>query len=398
MESNASKLYHISQKKERKIIGLMSGTSLDGLDISLVNLEGYGIATKFKNLHFKTVTYTDDQRKKINQIFTKSMVDLQYLTVLNEWIGRLHGEMILDTLQEWGLKPGDVDLIASHGQTIYHAPRTLHQTDGFDFDATLQIGDGDHIATTTGIITVADFRQKHVAKGGEGAPLALYGDCILLSHPEQQRILLNIGGISNYTFIPAQSSFLPAEASDIGPGNTLIDLLAQNLLYVPFDKDGNTGRSGKLSGSLLESMLADPFFNLSFPRSTGQEYFNESWLNHHIQKVQVTLSHEDLICTVTHLTAKSIADKINNLISKFGKCDMYISGGGALNKFLVDLLRQYIPDTSITFSDELGVPYDAKEAILFAVLANECICNPSPNYQLIHKYGDFTMGKICFPN
>lgn len=398
MESNASKLYRISQKKERKIIGLMSGTSLDGLDISLVNLEGYGFSTRFKNLHFKTVTYTDDQRKKINHIFTKSMIDLQYLTVLNEWIGRLHGEMILETLEEWGLKPDEIDLIASHGQTIYHAPRTLHKLEGFDFDATLQIGDGDHVAATTGIVTVADFRQKHISKGGEGAPLALYGDCILLSHPVKQRILLNLGGISNYTFIPAQNSEFTAEASDIGPGNTLIDLLAQKYLQAPFDTDGNTGRSGVLCLPLLESMVADPFFDLPYPKSTGQEYFNESWLNSHITKVNAGISEADLICTVTHLTARSVAICINDLISKFGKCDLYISGGGALNKYLTELFKVYIPDTYIGFSDELGVPFDAKEAILFAVLANECVCNPSPSYQLIKKYGDFTMGKICFPN
>ena len=398
MNSNAAKLYHISAKEDRNIIGLMSGTSLDGLDISLVNLKGYGFETKLSNRYFKTVTYSSSEKDKISRIFTKSMIDLQYLTVLNEWIGRLHGEMILRTLEEWGISPEETDLIASHGQTIYHAPRTLHQLSGFDFDATLQIGDGDHIAATTGIITVSDFRQKHIAKGGEGAPLALYGDCILLSHHDNQRILLNLGGISNYTFIPTQNSVFKAEASDIGPGNTLIDLLSQKYLNLPYDPDGATGRSGNLNEKLLNSMLSDPFFSLPYPKSTGQEYFNEAWLNKHIQLTDSDMNTEDLMCTVTHLTAKSIAICINNLIDKFGKCDLYISGGGALNLFLTDLFRQYIPDTFIAFSDELGVPYDAKEAILFAVLANECICNPNPDYRLIAKYGDFTMGKICFPS
>ena len=395
--NNATKLYTIAQKDTRTIIGLMSGTSLDGLDIVCMQVERFGADTKVDDIKFKTVSYSDDERAKIAHVFTKSQVDLQYLTVLNEWIGRLHGAMILDTLSEWNMTPNQIDLIASHGQTIYHAPHSLHQLPGFDFDATLQIGDGDHIAATTGIITIADFRQKHIAKGGEGAPLALYGDCILLSDPARQRILLNLGGISNYTYIPNKSSQHKAEASDIGPGNTLIDLLTQKFYNTPFDNDGLIGRSGTLIDVLLASLMEDPFFQLPYPKSTGQEYFNYSWLQSHIDHLNTQITNEDLICTVTHLTAKSVALCLNNLIQKYGLCDIFISGGGAMNKFLVELFHQYIPNTKIGFSDELGVPYDAKEAILFAILANECVCNPYPNYHLIDKYGDFTMGKICFP-
>jgi anhydro-N-acetylmuramic acid kinase len=396
--NNATKLHNIATKFTRSIIGLMSGTSLDGLDIALVKLEGFGKSTQLKSVKFKTVSYSDEERNKISKVFTKATVDLQYLTVLNEWIGRLHGNMILSTLAEWEITPNEIDLIASHGQTTYHAPRTLHRLEGFDFDATLQIGDGDHIAVSTGIITVADFRQKHIAKGGEGAPLALYGDCILMSDPTEQRILLNLGGISNYTYIPNQNSVFTAEASDIGPGNTLIDLLTQTFFNKAYDDDGAIGKSGKLNDDLLQSMLNDSFFNLPYPKSTGQEYFNYDWLQSHIQKENLNLSVEDLICTVTHLTAKSVAICINNLIDNFDQCALYISGGGALNKFLVELFHHYMPNIKIEFSDVLGVPYDAKEAILFAVLANECLCNPDPDYKLIKKYGNFTMGKVCFPN
>jgi anhydro-N-acetylmuramic acid kinase len=398
MSSNATKLYEIANKKSRNIIGLMSGTSLDGLDIALVNIEAFGSDTKCKSINFKTVNYSDEEREKINKIFTKSMIDLQYLTVLNEWIGRLHGDMINATLAEWGIDYREIDLIASHGQTIYHAPNSLHQLKDFNFDATLQIGDGDHIAVTTGIITLADFRQKHIAKGGEGAPLALYGDCILLSDPVRQRILLNLGGISNYTYIPNQLSTFIAEASDIGPGNTLIDLLSKKFYNLSYDNDGAIGKSGFLNQALLDSMIEDEFFDLPYPKSTGQEYFNEKWLDSHVQKICPSISNDDLMCTVTHLTANSIAICLNDLMAKYGPCDLFISGGGALNKFLVELFHQYIPNTKIAFSDELGVPYDAKEAILFAVLANECLCNPDPSYKLIQKYGDFTMGKVCFPN
>jgi anhydro-N-acetylmuramic acid kinase len=395
--NNAQRIYHISQKEKRNIIGLMSGTSLDGLDIALCTITGSGYDTKIEGIKFVTTSYTDEQKNNIKKIFTKSQIDLQYLTVLNEWIGRLHGEMINNALKSWGIANNEVDLIASHGQTIYHAPKTLHKLEEFDFDATLQIGDGDHVAVTTNIITFADFRQKHVAKGGEGAPLALYGDCLILGDKIKQRVLLNMGGISNYTFIPNIDSDFTAEASDIGTGNTLIDLYSKKYYNKEFDKDGLTARSGTLSHELLDSMLNDAFFQLPYPKSTGQEYFNDNWVQSHISKTVKTITNEDLMCTVTHFSAQSIARCLNELREKYGDFDIYLSGGGALNKFLCQLIKDSLPSHYVGISDELGVPVDAKEAILFAVLANECLTNENPNYNLIKKYGNFTMGKVCFP-
>lgn len=395
--NNAQKLAYISTKVNRRIIGLMSGTSLDGLDIACVNFIGYGFDTKISDIRFVTIPYSEEEKDKIRKIFTKSKVDLQYLTVLNEWIGRLHGQMINRAIADWGMLNSDVDLIASHGQTIFHAPQHLHQYAEFDFNATLQIGDGDHVAVTTGIITLADFRQKHVAYGGEGAPLALYGDSLILASKSVQRVLLNLGGISNYTFLPISGDHKKAYASDIGPGNTLIDMLVQKHLNISYDPDGRYAASGSCNDKLLEAMLGDAFLAQPYPKSTGQEYFNEAWVD--VKKLEAKcedISLIDLLCTVTHLTAHTIANCVKAISAVEGKLELYLSGGGSQNKFLVSLFEQLIPNTRLGFTDELGINYDAKEAILFAILANECIANPNPNYPALSEYGAITMGKVCF--
>ena len=193
MNSNLQNLFKAAQKKERLGVGLMSGTSLDGLDIALCRFKGNGLSTVFELLEFKTVDYTDDLKHDIRQIFSRKMVDLEKLCILNDYIGDFHGNLVNGALKGWAVDKKTVDYIASHGQTIYHAPKRLHGQPQYP-NATLQIGDADHIAVRTGVLTISDFRQKHLAAGGEGAPLALYGDYILASKAGEDRILLNIGG------------------------------------------------------------------------------------------------------------------------------------------------------------------------------------------------------------
>ena len=174
MNSNLQTLFNAAQKTERLAVGLMSGTSLDGLDIALCSFKGHGLHTTFKLLEFKTVSYDEHFKNEVKQIFSRRTVDLEKLCILNDYIGNFHGELINNALTGWKIKNSAIDFIASHGQTIYHAPKSLHKHAQYP-NATLQIGDADHIAVKTGILTIADFRQKHLAAGGEGAPLALYG-------------------------------------------------------------------------------------------------------------------------------------------------------------------------------------------------------------------------------
>ena len=180
MNPQLSKLHSIGLRTSRRIIGLMSGTSLDGLDVALCRIGGSGLDTQVELEYFTTVPYEEDFKEKIRAVFAKKEISFEHLCLLNPYIGNQHGAMILRCLATWGVLPEDVDLIASHGQTVYHAPQKQHGLIEYP-NATLQIGDGDHIAVTTGIITLSDFRQKHIAAGGEGAPLAVYGDYLYFS-------------------------------------------------------------------------------------------------------------------------------------------------------------------------------------------------------------------------
>src|SRR6185295_6354431 len=201
MNPNIEKLYKIASKAERLIIGLMSGTSFDGLDVALCKIKGNGPETEVELVQFETSSYQNDFKEELKTIFSRRDADLEKVCLLNEWVAIQHARIINECLLKWDYSKNDIDLIASHGQTIYHAPKFLHGKEKFP-NATLQIGDGDHLAVNTGIITLSDFRQKHIAAGGEGAPLAVYGDHLLFSKKDENRILLNIGGIGNFTFLP----------------------------------------------------------------------------------------------------------------------------------------------------------------------------------------------------
>jgi anhydro-N-acetylmuramic acid kinase len=373
MNQNLQKLFSIAQKKEKLGIGLMSGTSLDGLDIALCKFTGSGLKTQFSLVKFITIPYQDDFKKDIQSIFARRDADLEKVCLLNAFIGSFHGELVLQALQEWDIKPEAVDFIASHGQTIYHAPKRLHQQPGYP-NATLQIGDGDHLAVKTGILTISDFRQKHIAAGGEGAPLALYGDVLLGSKVGENRILLNIGGIANLTFLPADGDADKVLCTDIGPGNTMLDAACRRYFNLPYDEDSKIAFSGQVNDALLNALLDGPFFKESAPKTTGPELFNLNYLDEAInQSASANLIPEDIICTLSAFTAKSIA----GFILKHFKADdlrIFTSGGGARNIYIINYLKEALPHASIQNTGALGIDPDAKEAILFALLGNEALC------------------------
>jgi len=388
------KLIEVSQKPARIILGLMSGTSLDGLDMALCWISGSGLNTRVELLKFETMDYPEDFKEDVRSVFSKRSVDLEKVCLLNAYIGNLHGKYINECLKRWNILNEDVDCIASHGQTIYHAPQRLHNLVQYP-NATLQIGDGDHLAVKTGIITLSDFRQKHLAGGGEGAPLALYGDYLMFTSPQEDRILLNMGGISNFTFLPKDGDTRRIISTDIGPGNTLIDALAQKYFQVPFDKDSQIARRGTMNEALLEAMMAHPFFAEQLPKSTGPELFNLSFIESALEKLHLTnLAPEDIVTTVTILTARTIADQLQKYYANIA-LSIYASGGGAHNPMVMAELQRLLPASTIKKSDDLGISGDAKEAVLFAVLANETLSG-----SVVH-IGDapaVTMGKISLPD
>lgn len=394
MNPGISNLYEIANKPKKQILGLMSGTSLDGLDIALCEFEGAGLATKFNLKQFVSLPYSSEFKESIQAVFAKEQIHFPSLSTLNAEIGIKHAELILSALQSWGIQAEEIDLIASHGQTVMHRP----MRNGNKPNSTLQIGDGDHIALKTGVITLSDFRQKHVAAGGEGAPLAMYGDYFLFSKKGENRILLNIGGIGNFTFLPANQDPNLILVTDTGPGNTIIDACVRS--YFPgffYDKDARLGRQGLLHAGLLQELLKLDFFQESFPKSTGPEYFNLEKVQQIIQSNQWTLTPTDLIRTLTEFSAQSIALAIKKYIPEV-KSNIYVSGGGSQNPLLMQRISEMLPEVKIGLSSEIGIPADAKEAVLFALLANETLMDTGATK--VRRLGDspwVTMGKISFP-
>ncbi|AWM33546.1 anhydro-N-acetylmuramic acid kinase [Hymenobacter nivis] len=404
MNAAIARLCHLAQQPSRRIVGLMSGTSLDGLDVALCRLTGHGAATQLALEHFATVPYTDDVRRRIRQVFAREQVSLEYLTLLNPWLGRLHAGMVLECLRAWQVAPVDVDLVASHGQTVYHAPAHQHQQADFaGQNATLQLGDGDHVAQGTGIITVSDFRQKHLAAGGEGAPLATYGDYLLLSSPAEARLLLNLGGIANFTYLPRTGADArTAFSTDTGPGNTLLDAtIRARRPGLHYDADGRLALAGRVHPGLLGALLDHPFFAAALPKTTGPELFGPAYLAAaQAQTGTAALGLEDLLATLVELSAAGVARAVRQV---FGSARaplpaVYTSGGGAHNPALLGALRRHLPGAAFASTAALGVPPDAKEAILFAVLANEAVAGqPVALGAGRQRVPAVTMGKISWP-
>ncbi len=398
MNAQIEQLYKIAQKPERRIVGLMSGTSLDGLDVALCRIAGSGPTTRVVLEQFATVAYTDDIKAEIRNIFAKATIDFQHLVLLNAWIGRLHGRMVADCLTHWQLNSTDVDLVASHGQTVFHAPKSQHKLAQFD-NATLQIGDGDHVAAETGIITLSDFRQKHVAHGGEGAPLAVYGDYFVFSSPNENRILLNMGGIANFTYLPASLRADDVFTTDTGPGNTLLDAFTRQFYGQPYDENGAIAAQGTVHPDLLLALKTNAFFDAPFPKTTGPEVFNLAYVQRAQEQSDANdLTHADLMATLTRFSAETIADAVRQIMEPDVRYHVYMSGGGMHNPVLVNAIRELLPsDCSFGRTDELGINGDAKEAVLFAVLANEAVAGGQTSFGNRQSVPSVTMGKISFP-
>jgi len=402
MNANLESLYKIAQKPSRTIIGLMSGTSLDGLDVALCEISGSGDTTEVQLIQFDTVDYSEEVKTEIRNVFAKPTIDFQNLVLLNEWIGILHANIILDRLNHWKIPAEKIDLVASHGQTVFHSPKILHQQEKFP-NGTLQIGDGDHIAVKTGIITISDFRQKHLAAGGEGAPLAVYGDYFLFGKKDKNRIMLNMGGIANFTYLPSSHNPEEVFVTDTGTGNTLIDAFTR--LHFPdksYDKDAEIAKQGNVNSALLKALKADKFFSKPFPKTTGPELFSIEYVKKaQTQSNTSAITIEDLLATLTRFSAETIAEAIHSAINNTTYSPetftIYMSGGGAHNPLLVGWLRELLPCTFLN-TDVLGISGDAKEAILFAILANETVSGGTSDFGPRKRIPSVSMGKISFPS
>ncbi|MEL7832664.1 anhydro-N-acetylmuramic acid kinase [Fodinibius sp. Rm-B-1B1-1] len=396
MNPSVKKLIETASKESKLIIGLMSGTSLDGLDIALAKVAGSGANTSVELLKFMTKDYQPELKKRLKAISSVPQVSLEKVCLLHSKLAELHAEFILSALDQWDITPNQIDCIASHGQTIYHAPKIQHQQDDMP-NTTLQIGDGDHLAHKTGILTISDFRQKHTAAGGEGAPMVSFVDRALYTHKTKDRILLNIGGIANFTYLPSREKSAPVITTDTGPGNTLIDASMQSYFSKPFDKDGQIAQSGSVHKLSLEKLKADPYFQKPLPKTTGPEVFNLEWVQQQLDTLETEqLAPKNLVATLTHLSAQTIAESIKKVVPNLTDTTIYVSGGGFHNPALMQGIAESLPGCRIESFAEIGFDPDAKEAVLFAVLANEMLSGEG--FLMDTDKEKINFGKISFPS
>ncbi|MEX2600952.1 MAG: anhydro-N-acetylmuramic acid kinase [Balneolaceae bacterium] len=390
MNQRMKRLAELADAGERIILGLMSGTSVDALDLALCKVSGHGINTELELLHSGSRPFDPNVRNQIESLAFDPESATGEVCRLQAVLSATWTELILEQLDEWGVSPDRVDLLASHGQTLLHQPGR-----GIAPDTTLQLVDGDRLAAGTGILTLSDFRQKHIAAGYEGAPLAPLADLILFAHPTESRYLLNLGGIGNITALPAGSSHMEVPlATDTGPANTLIDEAVRKLLPgYDYDPEGSFSQNGEVIEPLLERFLAHPFFQRDLPASTGQEEFSWSWVHREMLAEGYEIPVRNLLATLVELTACSVG-RVMEWLSPPEHAQIYISGGGLKNHYLMERLACRLPGLKLRPLSEIGVDPDAKEAILFAILANETVAGEG---WFNRDRKRFVLGKISFP-
>jgi anhydro-N-acetylmuramic acid kinase len=359
-------------KESRMLVGLMTGTSIDAIDAALVELSGSGAQSEVSLRHFVSIPFPAEVQAEIYRVASGRMITAGELSQLNFLLGTLYSEAVLRLCREAKLELAQIDLIGSHGQTVYHQSEpTLFC--GRRVVSTLQIGEPSILAENTGVTVVADFRPRDMAAGGKGAPLIPYVDYLLFRHAQKGRVLLNIGGIANLTAIPAAGHPHQIKAFDTGPGNMVIDALVRHFTQgeKKYDTGGRMARSGKVIQPLLEKLLEDPFFRQRPPKSAGREQFGEEFADRFLS-CSGQQDHEDLICTATELTAVSVAQAINHHVQPQIHVDqLLVSGGGAHNEFLLQRLATLLPKIELCATRQMGIPVEAKEAVGFALLANE---------------------------
>lgn len=383
------KFIRVAVQKSRVVVGLMSGTSHDGVDAVVAKIAGLGAKARVKLLGHSRMPYPKRLRGRVAEAFNGTT---ESVCRLNFELGEFFAKAALKAISEAGLEPGQVDLIGSHGQTIYHIPPA-----GGRPGSTLQIGEGAVIAGRTGILTVSDFRPADIAAGGQGAPLVPYADWVLFRETGKTVALQNIGGISNVTVVTDRLD--DVSGFDTGPGCSLLDEAVKVLSSgkKSYDRGGRMAASGKLIPDLLQKMLVNPYFKQRPPKSTGRELFGRGLAEDVIRR-NGGANDADILCTLTHLTARSIYDAyVRFVLPVHGVERVILAGGGARNGFLVKLLRELFGKVPVVLIDEFGIPAEAREALCFAVLANETLSgNPSNVPSATGAAYPAILGKISF--
>lgn len=385
----------LQKKRSKLVVGLISGTSADGIDAALVRIDGSGTSTRLAQLAFDSYQYPPELRSLIleNSLPGTGSVDL--ICELNVLVAHFFADAVKKIARRARVALPEIDLIGSHGQTVHHLP-VARESFGKLIRSGLQIGDPSTIAKLTGIVTIGDFRMGDMAVGGQGAPLVPYFDFVMFRSRTKNRIVLNLGGIANFTALPKKCTSTDVLAFDTGPANMVIDALMMKFYGQKFDAEGQVAQRGKIIPELLADLMTMPYFTMRPPKSTGRELFGAMVLPR-ILEYEGRGGTDDLIATVTRWTSFSVFDQYKRFIASRMKAEeVIVSGGGAHNHAIMSALQEYFKPAPVKKIESIGFSSDAKEAICFAVLANETISeHPSNVPTATGAKRPVVLGKIC---
>ena len=368
-------LDNLAALSSRRVSGAMSGTSMDSIDVAICRIQGAGTNLAIRMERFASVPYPEAIAARLRQ----PILDAQTVAELNVLVAEAFAAAIASTAEDLAL-----DLVGSHGQTVYH-----HSRRPGALKATLQIGDGDVIAERLGVPVVSDFRARDIAAGGEGAPLTPYADFILFGG-KPRRAVLNLGGIANLTLLGAEQE--DVMGFDTGPANAPLDRIALAEFGEPYDRDGERARAGRFDQELLDELLEeDAFLALSPPKSTGTEAYGDEFVA--FLRVRSGSRGSDLIRLALEYVVESIARQVPDVTT-----ELILGGGGAANSFLRERLKQRLPTGTVRLTDDYGVPFQAREAIAFAILANDAVCGlPTSLPRVTGARAARCLGKLSMP-
>src|SRR6266478_4039029 len=387
-------------RKSSLVLGLMSGTSADAVDVALARISGAQPRLNAKLLNHTAINFPPQLRKEILRVAEQQPISAANLSQLNFCLGEVFAEAALTACRRFRVSPKKIALIGSHGQTIFHQGQPVPYF-GRKIASTLQIGEPAIIAARTGITTIADFRPADIAQGGQGAPLVPYADYLLYRHAKLGRVSLNLGGIANITVIPANAKPSQVFAFDTGPANMLIDALVSHFTRgrQRFDENARLASHGRSIPALLNDLMRDPYLKLAPPKSTGREYYGHAYM-----KKLLALGRRyrarpnDLIRAATFFTALSIVDALNRFVLRKTQIhQLIVSGGGAHNPLILAQLSVALPGIEVLPSSQFGIAGDAKEAFAFALLAYETFHRRPANLpSATGARGPAILGKISY--
>lgn len=383
-------------KEKRIVVGLMSGTSADGLDIAFIEINGSPLDGQIKLLAYDSIPYQEEMREQILQLCNPAYATIDRVGSMNFKLGKFYAEAVLQKAKEFDFQMKDIDCIGSHGQTIFH-----HAVKEDNY--TVQIGEGAVISNLTGVPCVSDFRVADMAVGGQGAPLVPFSEYILYRQQNKTRLLQNLGGIGNITILPKDGKSTDVFAFDTGPGNMIIDELVARYTdhKEKMDIGGKYAAAGKVNGDLLQWMQAEEYYKLPLPKSTGRELFGKQYVDNIVKFIEQSgISMLDAISTATELTAWSMEDAYLRYIKpKYRADQLIIGGGGSYNQELVKRIRNrmQIHQIETLIQEDLGLSSDAKEAVAFALMADCTMAGISNNVPSVTGAAKpVVLGKISY--